>query len=432
MIAAVHREMTGRQQKSGVFRVFLLLAAMPLFVGCGGGGGGFADTIPDPNGGTSLTTRILWQQRGGGRGAGGFETILPSAVQAIRIALTTQTGTPCCVAIDPRDPVFDRPDVSGLVLDGLSAGDAILEVSGYLGSAVPALMIDRQCPVIPAEVGQACTVGLNETPSFEGEPLQVRLVAGSRSLTQMEIPALPIVLARVPDDGAVLRTPGEIAFVVADAATGIDPASIEITAKRGAGEAAPLNPTDVVACDDQDGASDACSDGRELEVFGFRVLASLEGADQAPVELRVAARNNDTPAAELEFDYELDARPSAVDVTFGLDSGATVGALRFDVDYAGAGGNFAGTGLNVECEDLNDSSLIGFEDLDVAKELVVRIVFGEGLSGPADLVRCRFVDFDSQPDRADFSVSVVEAGDDMGEPIVPFPPVSASAVEGVK
>lgn len=401
-------------------------------VGCGGGGGGFNDTIPDPDGGTSLTARLLWQQRSAGRGAENFQAILPKAVRSVRIALTLEGGLECCVSVDPRDEAFDQPGQGGLVLKDLSAGDAVLEIAGFASSTAPAQGVPLLCSVAPPEVGDECDAGNQPTPTFLADPLEVTLVSGSRKLTELELKALPFLADSDPEAGQTVRTPGSFSLVVADAATGINEASIALRVARDDAPSSPLAADSVDVCDDADLGEDPCSDGRSLSVFGFRVEGSLDGADEAPATIEVSARNRNSPANQFESSYEIETVPQQVDVTFRLNSTVTVGALRFDVNYSAANGEFVGNRGLVDCTALSIGDLVSFDDVDNSQTLIVRAVSNPGIDGPKDLARCRFEDFETVPDTGDFVITVVEAADENATPIQPLPSLSATSIEAVQ
>jgi hypothetical protein len=156
-----------------------LITSIALFAsiaigGCGGGGGGgFSDSEPDPNGGTSLNARVLWQQRAAGHGTARYAASLPAAVRAVRIGFTFADGTQCCVSVDPRHEAFANSQ-SGLIIDNLAPGSAVLEIAGFTTPIAPAEGVDLLCGVTPLKLEMPAPATPTAPRASARTPLQSR------------------------------------------------------------------------------------------------------------------------------------------------------------------------------------------------------------------------------------------------------------------
>lgn len=116
-------------------------------------------------------------------------------------------------------------------------------------------------------------------------------------------------------------------------------------------------------------------------------------------------------------------------VTFGLGASPPLGGIGFSVDYAGAEGDFAGEGPDVECADLVAADAFAVADDDVGRVVDVEISRSAVFGGPAELVVCSFLAaFPALPTPADFIVFYVTAIDGLGVPVEPAPQVMVSGV----
>jgi hypothetical protein len=114
------------------------------------------------------------------------------------------------------------------------------------------------------------------------------------------------------------------------------------------------------------------------------------------------------------------------DVTFDMaDAGTAVGALQFEVAYAGAGGEFVGAADSVDCDSPLSAggAFVTFNDEDGTTTLNFAAVALAGFSGPTTVARCTF-DAPAAPNAGDFVVTVVDASDTSLAPIAPFPTVT--------
>lgn len=104
-------------------------------------------------------------------------------------------------------------------------------------------------------------------------------------------------------------------------------------------------------------------------------------------------------------------------VTLSANSTAAIGGLQIAISYGAAGGEFVGSGTQVDCTDLSGAGIKTFDDDDDAKVLLGSWVDLEGLWGPLSLMRCSFQADAGVPEEADFVVDVRDAVDVALEPI---------------
>jgi len=99
-----------------------------------------------------------------------------------------------------------------------------------------------------------------------------------------------------------------------------------------------------------------------------------------------------------------------VDCSFSihLDDAVSVGAIQYDLDYSGTGGDINGTGGSVDCTDLT-SSIANFFDDDAGTVNAAYLSFA-GFNGPTDLATCNMT-APSVPTGTDFVVTVSDATD---------------------
>ncbi len=409
-----------------------LAAVLGILVAACGSGGGFDTHVDDPEGGTSLSVQVLWQQPpAGGRAAQDvvYAAGVPGAVRTVRIEVDSDLGGRCCLSVDPRAPeLAGRP----LVIDGLPAGPLRLAISGYPTGPAPAGGAAATCSSRPVEAGEPCEEGRLETPSFVAAPAAFTAIDGKQARGEIEVPAVPFSIGRVPDVGDEIRTPVALAFAVVDAATGIDAASVTAAVTFDGGPEEALALATVTECEDGDAVRPDCSDGGLLEVGGVLVESDPVGA-AGPAAVRILGVNRDDPPRELDFAFPIIATPLQVDLTFRLIDAVTFASVGFDVDYSGVQGEFEGSGAGVTCEGLVGGAIVVFNDDDaVARRLLVRLALIGGAAGPRDLARCRFGDFEAVPAAGEFALTVVDATDPDAEPLNPVPSVIVSSVGAVQ
>ncbi|MBI1817243.1 MAG: hypothetical protein HYR72_19910 [Deltaproteobacteria bacterium] len=269
--------------------VLISIAAVAGLAGCGGG----SSSSTEFSGG--LTMRALWEQpKAGGASAaathGGFGPDIPRAVKSVAIRVDPSIGARRCIAVDPRAIAVD-PD-SGqrqVVFEKLHAGPAMVTIFGSADD------IDA--------AREHCEGRGQHTPSFRSDPHEV-LIRPLRfnDAGDIEVYAIPFLLnldppAQEPPASIVFRTP--IRLTIADAISGIDPASIHVSPQVFDARAQLL--LSLTPCDDA-GAT-PCSAGGEFGVTGFHVedTPPLPG----PQRVGVVADNLATPPRELDFSYEI-------------------------------------------------------------------------------------------------------------------------------
>jgi hypothetical protein len=117
-------------------------------------------------------------------------------------------------------------------------------------------------------------------------------------------------------------------------------------------------------------------------------------------------------------------------VTFSLDDAVTAGALQFEVDYSGAGGDFVGSGAGVSCTSPLSAggAFVSFNDIDASTQLNFAAVAIAGFTGPTTVANCTFDAPGGAPAPGDFAITVVDASAPDLSPIDPLPTVSVSAI----
>ncbi|HXC52580.1 MAG TPA: hypothetical protein VN634_16985 [Candidatus Limnocylindrales bacterium] len=101
-------------------------------------------------------------------------------------------------------------------------------------------------------------------------------------------------------------------------------------------------------------------------------------------------------------------------ITFRLNSAsAPVGALQFSVNYAGAPGEFEGTGGDVTCTGGIEGALFAPNDIDASRKLSLGIIALDAFSAPVNVATCKFVANDEidVPTPADFIITIDDATD---------------------
>jgi Tfp pilus assembly protein PilV len=121
------------------------------------------------------------------------------------------------------------------------------------------------------------------------------------------------------------------------------------------------------------------------------------------------------------------ARPASAtlyDVKFRLTQSVTVEALQFSVNYTAAGGEFVGSGADVECVSNSAiNAIAAFNDVEATDTLHSSLIKTSGIAGAVLVVTCTF-DAASKPAKSDFVVTVV----DWYPAVSPNPTVSCSGV----
>lgn len=267
--------------------------------GCSGGG-----NTGDERGTATLHFRALWERPGAGGGGstgggGGFDTEIPPSVRTARVVFRS-AGFECCVAFDPRSPIFAGRRL--LVLTDLPTGDATVTLSGFATDFAPDDGVAAQCSTSPAEAGLPCSTR-DADPSFASEPQPVVVVANTRSdAGEIRVFSRPFVVpgSLSPAAGSTVPRPARVNFVIADAVSGIDEDSVEVTARQG--DAAPQELETALAPCDDDGEA-ACSDDGSLEVSGFAASTDAGQLEEGPVLLSIFARNRQGQSLRVEHSF---------------------------------------------------------------------------------------------------------------------------------
>lgn len=113
-------------------------------------------------------------------------------------------------------------------------------------------------------------------------------------------------------------------------------------------------------------------------------------------------------------------------IDFAMADAVTVGALQFEVDYAGANGGFNGSADTVQCTKDN-GDLVTFNDDEANTNLIQAFVSLAGFAGPnAALSHCTFTSNGGTPAASAFVVTVKDATDPNLAPISPLPTINVT------
>ncbi len=140
------------------------------------------------------------------------------------------------------------------------------------------------------------------------------------------------------------------------------------------------------------------------------------GVGQSTVTCPASSSTTTTTSTSIT-DTSLPVDVVSILVRFHLDTATgPVGALQWDVDYAGANGEFVGDGAAVECASLVTGALFAPNDVEAERTLRLGVISLGTFAAPADLVECFFVPL-TTPVPADFQVTIADATDGDGNPI---------------
>jgi hypothetical protein len=109
-----------------------------------------------------------------------------------------------------------------------------------------------------------------------------------------------------------------------------------------------------------------------------------------------------------------------------MTSTETLGALKYEIAYADAPGDFAGSALEVSCTPLVTSASASFFDDDTGRKLSGSFIALAGFTGPVDLSRCTFTTSASSLAASSFALTVLDASTTRLEPATPTLAVSVA------
>jgi hypothetical protein len=420
--------------------VSLTLTAVAA-AGCGGGGSSGGSGASG-----ALAFTVNWEQPAAGASALAsgpaplaFDTPIPNSVNAIRFLYRPEDGPACCVAVVRGSQAFtDRR----LVLSSVTAGQATLEVNGYPTDFAPDDGVSDTCATSDGG-GDPCSD--EETlPSFTSDDIELDVVEGVTNRVDVDVVSLPFLVGLDPDDGETADDERpRIRFAVVDANFPVSPA-IEIEIETGEiftlAELLTVDP-----CRDDDAELPDCSPGGALDVQGLIVDARAQiELPPGPAELEIEASNTAGPPRSMQSttvfivpgdtSTTTTTETSTSTVTSSTDTSTTTTldggfetfclvfretqandyvGLAYTVSYAATGGDFLGSGENVECELVlgtnPQTTLASFNDEDTeGDQLFTAVISGETFSGPVDIARCVF-EAPTPLDLGDFSIQVTEA-----------------------
>jgi hypothetical protein len=244
---------------------------------------------------------------------GGGGSILPGICHIGRVVFRSQSGERCCIAADPALlPRKPQPGQPTLVLTDLPLGPATVTVDGYVEDFAPFPPdVTATCKTLNTSGIRPCDT-LDASAAYGSEPKAVTIFGGVRvNLGDIDLAALPFLLAFTPPQNATVVNPVEMGFTVVDAETGIAAPSValDITLNAPQGEPPVFRPITkrvplaLTPCNDHSGQP--CS-GANLGVAGFLARAVAEYLSYLPdgaVEARITAQNRAVPPRDLDFRY---------------------------------------------------------------------------------------------------------------------------------
>jgi cysteine-rich repeat protein len=169
-------------------------------------------------------------------------------------------------------------------------------------------------------------------------------------------------------------------------------------------------------CDDgaanSDTAPNACRTRCASPFCGDGVIDTGEGCDDG------AANGTAPDGCSTEC-----TRPAVCSILFRVTTAGTLGALKYEVDFTAAPGQFAGSGLTVACTNLLAASSNFFED-ETNEILRHSIISLGGFTTPADLANCSFT-ATGTPEPGQFAITVTDASTPDLQPASPTVTVSS-------
>jgi hypothetical protein len=242
--------------------------------------------------------QTLWEQRGGGVSAQ-----LPPAVRTVRLVFESQSGSSCCVAINPSNVPADANGNRSVLLDGLASGPGTFMIAGFATDYVPAPAgVTQTCATTPVGIGQPCS-SQPASPSFESPPEPVTITPNMvNAPADIHVPGVPFVLSPSPHPDEQVTNPPTIRFTVADAIGQIDPNSVAVEISQDGVPGVLSVPVTLSACDDA--TATPCSPGGALQVAGF--LAVSEATLLQPGTAHIAIHVRDTSPVPRVSDFAYD------------------------------------------------------------------------------------------------------------------------------
>jgi hypothetical protein len=123
----------------------------------------------------------------------------------------------------------------------------------------------------------------------------------------------------------------------------------------------------------------------------------------------------------------ISAGPTECTLEFSLSDAVTLGSLQWEVSYAGAPGEFGGSGSSVQCQNKVTTAFGSMQDNEGQRKVTTALISLSGFTGPRLLTRCTFL-ADAIPSIGDFVITVTDASDQSIQPIAPFPDVVLSSL----
>ena len=172
-------------------------------------------------------------------------------------------------------------------------------------------------------------------------------------------------------------------------------------------------------------AGETCDDGNILAGDGCSSLCQLEGTTTTTTVPVTTTTLDDTPTTTLPdtttTTVEAVTTTSTTSTTLAEDyefvctlrtavtSSETLGSLKYEIDFSGVSGDFAGSGLAVECTSLVAGASKSFFEDAVNRKLRESVISLNGFQAPLDLATCNFQTNDNSLVAADFPLIVKDA-----------------------
>jgi len=172
-------------------------------------------------------------------------------------------------------------------------------------------------------------------------------------------------------------------------------------------------------------AGESCDDGNVLAGDGCSSLCALEGTTTTTTVPITTTTMDDTPTTTLPdtttTTVEATTTTSTTSTTIAesfeflctlrtaVTTSETLGSLKYEIDYSGVTGDFAGSGLGVECTSLVAGASKSFFEDATNRKLRESVISLSGFAGPLDLATCNFQTNDNGLVAADFPLVVKDA-----------------------
>jgi cysteine-rich repeat protein len=171
-------------------------------------------------------------------------------------------------------------------------------------------------------------------------------------------------------------------------------------------------------CDDKNtNDHDNCTNGCKAAVCGDGIVCNdpscTSGPGGGPEQCDQGSKNSDTGICHTDCS----GFTRVCTLTIGVTTNADVGALTYEMSYADASGELAGSGSHVQCTSAVSSGLTSFNDNDASRFLKESMIVDAGVHTPASIATCTFATNDANLAASQFSFTIDAESDPSFNPI---------------